>query len=90
MIIARLSGELCKLTKGKEEVMLSADDVLGCINSLEEQFPGSKERFCDNQGEALASISIFVNGDNIDTLRGLRTPLKDGDEVDFMSAFAGG
>ena len=90
MIIARLSGELCKLTKGKEEVQLSVSDVQGCINNLEEQFPGSKERFCDNQGEVLASISIFVNGDNINSLQGLQTPLKEGDEVDFMSAFAGG
>ncbi|MDY6856398.1 MAG: MoaD family protein [Thermodesulfobacteriota bacterium] len=90
MIIARLSGELCNLTNGKEELKLHAGDIQECIDNLEERFPGSKERFCDNQGEVLASISIFVNGDNIDSLQGMQTPLKEGDEVDFMSAFAGG
>ena len=90
MIIARLSGDLCKLTNGNEEVQLHASNIQECINTLEEQFPGSKERFCDNQGEVLASISIFVNGYNIDSLQGMQTPLKEGDEVDFMSAFAGG
>ncbi|MDY6932969.1 MAG: MoaD family protein [Spirochaetota bacterium] len=90
MIIARFSGELCKLTNGEEEVRLSANSVLECINNLEERFPGSKDKICDNQGEVLASISVFVNGDNINMLEGMQTPLKEGDEVDFMSAFAGG
>ncbi|MDY6842696.1 MAG: MoaD family protein [Thermodesulfobacteriota bacterium] len=90
MIVARLSGELRKLTQGEEEVKLVASDVQACINNLEAQFPGVKAKFCDEKGEVLDSISIFVNGDNIHSLQGLSTPLKEGDEVDIMSAFAGG
>lgn len=90
MVTARLSGELRKLTKGQEEVTLAASDIEECINNLEQQFPGAKKKFCDEKGEVLESINIYVNGDNIRSLQGLSTPLKEGDEVDFMSAFAAG
>ncbi len=90
MVVARLSGQLRKLANGREEVNLAADDIAGCINSLEQEFPGAKERFCDEKGELLDAINIYINGDNIRSLQGLSTPLKEGDEVDFMSAFAAG
>jgi molybdopterin synthase sulfur carrier subunit len=35
-------------------------------------------------------VNIYVNSDAIDTLQGLETPLRDGDEVTIIPALAGG
>ena len=90
MVIARMSGQLRKLTNGNVEINIEAHDVKACINNLEEQFPGIIQKLCDENGLVLDVINIYVNGDNIRELQDLDTPLKDGDEVDFMSAFAAG
>lgn len=41
-------------------------------------------------GSRLANAVIFVNGENIARKRGLRTPLSDGDDVQFFSPATGG
>lgn len=90
MVTARMSGGFQKLTGDNEEVSLEASDVKECIDKLEQKYPGIKGKFCDENGRILDHIAVYVNGDNIGDLQGLETPLKDGDEVDFMSGFAGG
>jgi len=35
-------------------------------------------------------VNIYVNSEAIESLQGLRTPLKDGDEVTIIPALAGG
>jgi len=90
MIIARLSGSLRKLTGGKEEIMLKAGNIKECIDKLEQDYAGIKESFCDQNGLLLDSINIYLNGDNIRDLQGLETLLQQGDQVDFISAFAAG
>jgi len=90
MVIARMSGQLKKLVNGNAELKIEAVDVKECIKNLEKQFSRITRELCDDKGLVLESINIYVNGDNIRSLQDLATPLKDGDEVDFMSAFAAG
>jgi molybdopterin synthase sulfur carrier subunit len=35
-------------------------------------------------------VNIYVNNEGIESLQGLATPLKDGDEVSIIPALAGG
>src|SRR5258708_17887055 len=44
----------------------------------------------DEGGEVHHHVSIYVNSEGIESLQGLRTPLKDGDEVAIIPALAGG
>lgn len=90
MITARLTSGLEKLTGGNEETLLQAATVGECIEQLEQKHPGVKDKFCDENGRLFDHIAVYINGDNICEMQGLETPLKDGDEVDFMSGFAGG
>ena len=90
MVIARMSGGFQKLTENKDEVSLEAGTVKECIEKLEQIHPGVKGAFCDEDGQVSGHVAIYINGDNIDEKQGLESPLKDGDEVDFMSGFAGG
>ena len=84
-----IAGSLRQVTS-KAEVDLAAEDVADCLDKLESEFPGIKEKLYDGKGELHPFIDIFVNGDNVRSLQGLATPLKDGDEVCILPAFAGG
>ena len=90
MIVIRLAGQFRKLVEGKSEVELIAGDVSECINNLDNNYPGVKARLYDDNGEVRKSVDIYLNGDNIRSLDGLSTPLKEGDEIDVLSAFAAG
>ena len=90
MIVIRLAGQFRKLVEGKSEVELTAGDVSECISNLENNYPGVKARLYDDNGEVREYIDIYLNGDNIRSLDGLSTPLKEGDEIDILSAFAAG
>ena len=90
MITARLTGGLRRLTGGNDEILLEAGDVNECIGKLEKDYPATKGKFRDENYLLLDSVNIYINGDNIRELQGLETNLQEGDEVDFMSAFAAG
>mgnify|MGYP001101041675 CR=1 FL=1 len=90
MIVIRLAGQFRKLVEGKPEVELIAGDVFECINNLDNNYPGVKARLYDDNGEVREHVDIYLNGDNIRSLDGLSTPLKHGDEIDILSAFAAG
>ena len=90
MIVIRLAGQFRKLVEGKSEVELIAGDVSECINNLDNNYPGVKARLYDDNGEVREHVDIYLNGDNIRSLDGLSTPLKEGDEIDILSAFAAG
>ena len=53
-------------------------------------FPGIKERICDEKGEIRRFINIYVNEEDIRFLKRDQTQLKDGDEVSIIPAIAGG
>jgi molybdopterin synthase sulfur carrier subunit len=84
-----VSGSLRQTGEGKVETEVVARDIAGCLDQLEIQFPGLKERLYKDQGELHRFVDIYVNGNSMRSLQGLATPLKDGDEVNILPAFAG-
>lgn len=81
---------LRKLTNHKEEVELSGENIASLIESLEQQYPGIKDKLCDEKGNVRRFINIFVNSEDIRFLEGKATKIKDGDEVFIIPAIAGG
>ena len=47
-------------------------------------------RWCDEQGRLRESLPVFINGEHFRYRQGLRTELKDGDEVYVIPLIAGG
>lgn len=84
-----ISGSLRQTGQGKAEAEVPAADVGGCIDEMERLFPGLKERLFREPGELHRHIDVYVNGESIHSLEGLATPVKDGDEVNILPAFAG-
>ncbi len=77
------------LSKGAAHVMVEGKNVTGVIEALEKSYPGFTERLCDGTG-IKHYINVYINGEEMRSLQGVETPLKDGDEIAFVPAIAGG
>ncbi len=89
-IKVRIPTPLQQLTDNLAEVSCEAENIGTLVESLGAQFPGIKERICDEQGELRRFVNVYVNEEDIRFLNGVETPLKDGDEVSIVPAIAGG
>jgi molybdopterin synthase sulfur carrier subunit len=89
-IKVRIPTPLQKHTKNQAEVNVEARDIRNLIESLEKNFPGIKDRICDENGKIRRFINIYVNEEDVRFLQRDETPLKDGDEVSIIPAIAGG
>jgi molybdopterin synthase sulfur carrier subunit len=89
-VTVRIPTPLRKLTNELDVVSGDGGTLQACIDSLEQQYPGIKERLCDEGGELRRFVNVYVNGEDVRFQQGLQTPLKPGDEVSIVPAVAGG
>ena len=81
---------LRKFTAGSESVEGNGADVGAVVDDLESQYPGIRERICDDQGKVRRFVNLYVNGEDIRFQEQLETAVKDGDEISIVPAIAGG
>jgi molybdopterin synthase sulfur carrier subunit len=86
----RIPTPLRKLTKEQETVAASGTNIGQLLEDLEKQYPGIKERLCDEQGQLRRFVNVYLNDEDIRFLKGQDTAIKDGDEVSIVPAIAGG
>jgi len=86
----RIPTPLRKLTKDKDMVQAAGATIQDIIESLEQQYPGLKERLCDERGELRRFVNVYLNDEDIRFAQGKSTPVKDGDEISVIPAIAGG
>ncbi|MEK6614085.1 MAG: MoaD/ThiS family protein [Candidatus Binatota bacterium] len=90
MVRVRVPTPLRKLTNGVDEVNAQGNNVRALVEDLERNFPGIKERICDESGKIRRFVNVYVNGDDIRFLQNLETSLKEGDNISIIPAIAGG
>jgi molybdopterin synthase sulfur carrier subunit len=90
MVTVRIPQPLRGLTGNQATVKAEGNTLGHCISSLESTYPGIRERLMDEGGELRRFVNVYVNGDDVRFIDGLKTPLKDGDEVSIVPAVAGG
>jgi len=86
----RIPTPLRKLTRDKDTVQTAGGTINEIVESLEKQYPGLKERLCDEHGELRRFVNIYLNDEDIRFAQGKATPVKDGDEISIIPAIAGG
>jgi molybdopterin converting factor small subunit len=79
-----------RATANRDRVEVAPGSIGGVLDELERSFGGLKGLVRDEQGAVHRHVNIYVNSEAIDDLRGLDTPVKDGDEVAIIPALAGG
>ena len=76
-----------------DEGTVSADGaatLAELVERLDAEYPGMRERLCDDDGELRRFVNVFVNGEDVRYLAGLDSALAEGDEVSIVPAVAGG
>ena len=86
----RVPTPLRKYTQGADEVNALGGNVKALVDDLEKNYPGIKERICDESGKVRRFVNVYVNGDDIRFLQNLDTGLKEGDSISIVPAIAGG
>jgi len=81
---------LRKLTNEQETVEAEGQTVSDVIEKLQAEYPGLKERLCDDSGALRRFVNVFLNGEDIRFQEGPDTKVKDGDELSIIPAIAGG
>ncbi len=79
-----------RATNNKDKVSVEAHDVRGLLDELEDRFSALKGLVRNEAGEVHDHVNVYVNSEAIESLQGLGTALKDGDEVSIIPALAGG
>ena len=82
-----IPSPLRELTQGKASVAATGLTVREVIENLESQFPGIKDRLCEDD-RVRPNISVFVDG-TISHLK-MRERLGENSEVHFLMAISGG
>lgn len=84
--LARYTGNQkvigCRLTEN--------ENLNTLLDNLDGRFKGLRAVICSDGPDIVDSINVYVNGDNVRYLQGLRTPLKDGDVINIIPAAAAG
>ncbi len=90
-VTIRIPAPLRQLTGGRDTVTADgAGTVIEVIDGLQASYPGLKDRLCDDSGELRRFVNVYVNGEDVRFLSGLRTAIKPGDELSIVPAVAGG
>lgn len=89
-IKVRIPTPLRKLTGGADEVAAAGANISEIINDLERNFPGLKERICEEDGNLRRFVNIYLNDEDIRFMKNLETELSENDELSIIPAIAGG
>ena len=89
-VLVRIPTPLQKFTRNQSEVKVEGDTVSELLIQLDDQFPGVRERLCDDQGAVRKFINLYLNDEDIRFMDGEKTEVKDGDELAIIPAIAGG
>lgn len=90
MVRLLIPPTLRRLCGGEDTLQLRAHSVSELIGQLHRRFNGVRDRLCDEQGRIRGSVLVYVNDEDIRFLQSQGTPLKPGDEVSIIPAYAGG
>jgi molybdopterin synthase sulfur carrier subunit len=89
-ITVRIPTPLRKLTNEQDIVQGDGETLQQMIDGLEAQYPGLRERLCDETGELRRFVNVYVNGEDVRFQDGVGTRLSENAEVSIVPAVAGG
>ena len=89
-ITVRIPTPLRRVTDGQDKVDTEGETLRQLIDSMEGQYPGIKERLCDEDGNLRNFVNVYVNGEDVRFMDGIDSATGDGDEVSIVPAVAGG
>jgi sulfur-carrier protein len=88
-VTVRIPTVLRRLTAGRDELSATGTTVGEVFADVGRENDEFLARITEG-GELRPFLNVFVNGDDIRFAEGLKTPVRDGDEVSIIPSIAGG
>jgi molybdopterin converting factor small subunit len=89
-IEVRVPTVLRKHTDGQRRVPGKGDDLRDLIDDLGTRHTGLRDALVADDGSLHRFVNVYVNDEDVRFLKGIDTPLSDGDVVSILPAVAGG
>ena len=89
-IVVNIPAALRQYTENNSEVDVDVSTVEEVLVKLDQLYPGLRAFILDESRGLRRYVNIFVNEHDIRSQEGLKTKLKDGDQVQIIPAIAGG
>ena len=89
-VTVRIPAPLRSYTQGADEVRVSGTNVAEALISLAAAHDGLSARILTAEGEPRHFVSVYFVRRNVRTLRGMATPVSEGDVISIVPAVAGG
>ena len=89
MTRVRIPPTLRTETDGAREVTAAGATVRDVLEDVAAQFPALRERLWADR-EIAPFVNVYVDGEDVRTLAGAETPVRDGATVILLPAMAGG
>jgi MoaD family protein len=89
-VTVKLPTQLRAAAGGAAETAGSGSTVGEVLESVYAEHGELRERIAGDDGELRRFVNVYLKGEDIRFLDGLRTPVADGDEVTILPAVAGG
>jgi len=89
-VTVKIPTQLRSATGGQAEASVDGSTVGEVLDALYAQHDGLRDRICGEDGELRRFVNVYVGGEDIRFLDGLKTPVAAGGEVTILPAVAGG
>ena len=89
MTTVRIPPTLRAETGGERQVAATGATVRELIDDLVSRFPGLGTQLVED-GDIAPFVNVYVEGEDVRTLDGIDTPVRDGATVILLPAMAGG
>jgi molybdopterin synthase sulfur carrier subunit len=86
----KIPTPLRKLTNNETSVDAVGKTIEQIVESLDSTYPGMRERLIDDNGDLRHFVNIYLNGEDIRYIDGLKSTVSDNDELSIVPAVAGG
>jgi len=89
-VVIQIPSALRALTGNTNQVEVNAETVGEALAALLDRYPSIGRYLFDENQRLRSFVNIFINDQDIKTLNGLETRLKDSDKILILPAIAGG
>jgi sulfur-carrier protein len=89
MTVVRIPPTLRTETDGQRELPARGATLREVLDDVASRFPALANRILA-EGELAPFVNVYVEGEDVRTLRGLETPVTEGSTVILLPAMAGG
>ena len=89
MTTVRIPPTLRAEVGGERQVQAAGGTVREVLEDLSGRFPALHDRIWED-GEIAEFVNVYVDGEDVRTLGGIETPVRDGANVILLPAMAGG